>query len=65
MATQRLCRQCHDPLGIDDDRCQTCGASNPLVLPWYTYPVGFLMMAAIAYFLIDWSALLAFVTGQR
>lgn len=54
---KRLCRRCREPLDIDQDRCQACGENNPVPHPWYIYTIGFLMMGAIAYFLIDWEGL--------
>lgn len=51
--TKRLCRSCQTELQVDQDVCQVCGTNNPLVTPWYTYPLGALMVAALAYLLID------------
>lgn len=56
----RLCRKCRAPLAVDQDICQVCGTRNPIPLPWYTYPLGLLILAAIGYFLIDWRALVAY-----
>ncbi len=50
---QRLCRSCGDQLDVDQDICRTCGTHNPLVTPWYTYPLGALMVAVLGYLLID------------
>jgi hypothetical protein len=51
----RLCRKCGAVIGIDDDRCDQCGASNPVVMPWYTPIVGFAIVGLIVYFLVDLS----------
>lgn len=51
--SKRLCRNCQTELQVDQDICQACGTHNPLVTPWYTYPLGALMVAVLAYFLID------------
>lgn len=53
--TQRLCRSCQTPLDIDQDICPSCGASNPLINPWYTYPLGALIVAVLAFLLIDFN----------
>lgn len=50
---KRLCRECRAPLGIDDDRCQDCGTNNPVPLPWYTMPLGALIVLALILFLVD------------
>ncbi|HKY94126.1 MAG TPA: hypothetical protein VJL84_02425 [Kiloniellales bacterium] len=55
MAKERLCRKCGAVLGIDDDRCQQCGAANPVTLPWYGPIVGFAIIGLIVYFLVDLS----------
>jgi len=52
-AARRLCRKCGSALGIDDDVCQACGANNPVPLPWYTMPVGALIVAALVLLLVD------------
>lgn len=54
---KRLCRKCRSELQVDQDICQACGANNPLVTPWYTYPLGALMVAFLAYLLIDFDDL--------
>ena len=53
--TQRVCRSCGDKLDVDQDICRTCGANNPLVNPWYTYPLGALIVAVLGYLLIDFN----------
>ncbi|MGF1609402.1 MAG: hypothetical protein ACFCUQ_08400 [Kiloniellales bacterium] len=55
--TTRVCHQCGSTLGIDDDRCQACGAYNPVAHPWYIYPLGLLIVAALFALLVDWDAL--------
>ena len=62
--SRRLCRQCKSPLGADDERCLVCGANNPVVLPWYTYPLGALIVAALVWLLVDFEDL-AKVLGFR
>ncbi len=52
-AIKRLCRKCGSALGIDDDLCQACGTQNPVPLPWYTMPLGALIVAALILFLVD------------
>lgn len=52
---QRVCRSCGDPLDVDQDICRSCGANNPLVHPWYTYPLGALIVAVLAFLLIDFN----------
>ncbi|WP_282607434.1 hypothetical protein [Pelagibius sp. Alg239-R121] len=54
---QRLCRSCGSALDVDQDVCQSCGTNNPLVKPWYTYPLGALIVAVLAYLLIDFDDL--------
>ena len=51
--SKRLCRSCETELQVDQDVCHVCGTNNPLVHPWYTYPLGAVMVAALAYLLID------------
>lgn len=53
MSKERKCPECGSEIGIDDDRCQTCGAHVPLTHPWYTYPVGGLIVLLLAWLLID------------
>ena len=53
----RHCHKCGDGLMIDQDICQSCGANNPLPVPWYTWVVGPIMVAILAYFLVDFDAL--------
>ena len=57
MISDRRCRECDEPLMIDQDICQVCGANNPLPVPWYTWVVGPIMVAILAYFLVDFEAL--------
>jgi RNA polymerase subunit RPABC4/transcription elongation factor Spt4 len=52
---ERLCRKCGAVLGIDDERCQACGAPNPVTFPWYTPVVGFAIIALIGWLLVDFS----------
>jgi len=49
----RTCRKCGAVIGIDDDRCDRCGAENRVTLPWYGPIVGFAIVGLIAYFLVD------------
>ena len=51
----RLCRKCGAVIGIDDDRCDRCGASNPVTLPWYGPLVGFAIVGLIVWLLVDFS----------
>ena len=51
--SRRLCRQCGAPLGIDDDRCQTCGAANPVPLPWYMPFLGLAIVVLLVLLLVD------------
>ena len=56
MATkERHCRKCGAVIGIDDDRCERCGAVNKVTLPWYGPVVGFAIIGLIVYFLVDLS----------
>ncbi len=57
---RRLCRQCRAELGVDDEACQVCGASNPIPLPWYTPFLGAVMLALMFWFLVDVEALVRF-----
>ena len=50
---QRLCRECQEPLEVDQDVCRACGANNPIVLPWYTYLVGAAIVAVLILLLVD------------
>ena len=50
---RRSCRACGAKLGIDEDRCQGCGAGNPLPLPWYTPLLGLLIVALLVLLLVD------------
>jgi RNA polymerase subunit RPABC4/transcription elongation factor Spt4 len=52
-AAKRLCRKCRSRLGIDDDVCQACGTNNPVPLPWYTMPLGALIVVALVLLLVD------------
>ena len=52
-AAKRLCRKCRSELGIDDDLCQACGTNNPVPLPWYTMPLGALIVVALVLLLVD------------
>jgi RNA polymerase subunit RPABC4/transcription elongation factor Spt4 len=53
--TKRLCRNCKSELQIDQDVCQSCGTNNPLVTPWYTYPLGALIVAVLIFLLVDFN----------
>lgn len=52
---KRLCRQCKEELGEDEDICRACGARNPLTVPWYTWPIGALLVAMLFALLVDFS----------
>ncbi len=54
----RRCRNCKVELGVDDDVCQACGANNPVVLPWYTLPLGALIVVALILLLVDFGDVL-------
>ncbi|SME91697.1 hypothetical protein SAMN06265365_101430 [Tistlia consotensis] len=54
-ATRRLCRKCHAELGVDDSRCEACGASNPVPVPWYTPILGLAIVALLFLLLVDFS----------
>ena len=58
----RLCRQCHAEIGIDDERCERCGARNPVTLPWWGPLLGFAMLGLIAWLLVDFRPLIGLVT---
>lgn len=51
--SRRLCRRCGAGLGVDDDRCQACGAANPVPLPWYTPFLGLAIVALLVLLLVD------------
>lgn len=55
--TKRKCRRCGAALGVDVDICPDCGQNNPLLVPWYTWVLGPIMLALLAWFLIDFEAL--------
>jgi RNA polymerase subunit RPABC4/transcription elongation factor Spt4 len=55
MTKKRLCRECKEALGVDEDICRSCGARNPLVLPWYTWPIGALIVLALFALLVDFN----------
>jgi RNA polymerase subunit RPABC4/transcription elongation factor Spt4 len=59
--TARVCHKCGSALGVDDDLCQACGARNPVVHPWYIYPLGFLIVAALFALLVDWDSLWRYI----
>ena len=44
---KRLCRECEEPLEVDQDICRTCGANNPIPLPWYTFILGAAIVVVI------------------
>jgi hypothetical protein len=50
---QRLCKDCEEPLEVDQDICRVCGANNPIPLPWYTYLVGAAIVAILVFLLVD------------
>ena len=52
---KRLCRECKEELGRDEDICRSCGASNPLIVPWYTWPIGALIVLALVFLLVDFN----------
>ena len=53
----RRCRKCGASLGVDVDICPDCGEHNPLLVPWYTWVLGPIMLAILAWLLIDLEAL--------
>ena len=55
--SRRLCRNCKEPLAVDQDICQVCGTRNPLVVPWYTWVLGPIIVLALGWLLIDFEAL--------
>lgn len=57
----RVCRKCGTGLGVDDELCPACGTRNPVIYPWYIYPLGFLIVAALFALLVDWGALLRYL----
>lgn len=59
---RRLCRQCRAELGVDDEACQVCGASNPVPLPWYTPLLGAAILAVLVWLLVDVDTLVRFFT---
>ena len=54
---QRYCHKCNEPLMIDQDICQVCGANNPLPVPWYTWVIGPIIVLLLGWWLIDFYAL--------
>ncbi len=50
---KRRCNKCGEKLGVDVDVCPVCGASNPIPVPWYAWPVGAAIVAVLFYFLVD------------
>lgn len=54
--TDRACPKCGVAIGIDDDRCWSCGANTPVTYPWYIWPLGFLIIAALFALLVDLDA---------
>jgi RNA polymerase subunit RPABC4/transcription elongation factor Spt4 len=50
---KRLCRECEEPLEVDQDICRTCGANNPIPLPWYTFILGAAIVVVIVLLLVD------------
>jgi len=50
---KRLCKDCKEPLEVDQDICRVCGANNPIPLPWYTYLVGAAIVALLVFLLVD------------
>jgi hypothetical protein len=50
---KRLCRECKEPLDVDQDICRVCGANNPIPLPWYTFILGGAIVAVIVLLLVD------------
>jgi len=50
---KRLCKDCKEPLEVDQDICRGCGANNPIPLPWYTYLVGAAIVALLVFLLVD------------
>ena len=51
----RLCRRCGAVIGIDDDRCERCGAENKVTLPWYGPLVGVAIVGLFVWLLVDFS----------
>ena len=54
---RRYCHKCNEPLMIDQDICQVCGANNPLPVPWYTWVIGPIIVLLLGWWLIDFDAL--------
>ena len=54
---QRYCHKCNEPLMVDQDICQVCGANNPLEVPWYTWVIGPIIVLLLGWWLIDIDAL--------
>ncbi|HMB75226.1 MAG TPA: hypothetical protein VKN76_02415 [Kiloniellaceae bacterium] len=52
---KRLCKDCREPLEVDQDICRACGANNPIPLPWYTYLVGAAIVALLVFLLVDFN----------
>ena len=58
---ERLCRKCGSPLETDEDICRTCGANNPISLPWYTLPLGLVLWAIVIGYVVDFGDLWHFL----
>lgn len=54
---KRYCHKCNEPLAVDQDICQTCGARNPLQVPWYTWVLGPIIVLVLGWLLIDFDDL--------
>jgi len=60
----RVCRKCRAELGADDDVCRVCGETNPVVLPWYTLPLGALIVAILVLLLVDFGDIVRLFSSE-
>lgn len=59
----RRCKACGEPLGVDDDVCRSCGATNEIKHPWYIWPIGFLIVAVLVALLVDTDVWMGYFEG--
>lgn len=55
--TKRSCRKCGTALGVDVDICPACGENNPLLVPWYTWVLGPIIVVLLGWLLVDFEDL--------
>ena len=59
----RLCRRCKAQLHPEMDHCTVCGEVKSAPAGWYTLPVGLVIVAALAWLLIDFKDVGALLRG--